>query len=119
MMEFVIASASEAIQELAVAERPDCFVAKPVIGPRDFARVRWLLAMTGRSQEERPLTWINAALCITRSCRRRVLEIGLRPAPRSGRGERRITCRKTWSFTGVEKKAGACGQISVQNFSLL
>ena len=24
----------------------DCFVAEPVIGPRDFARVRWLLAMT-------------------------------------------------------------------------
>jgi hypothetical protein len=24
----------------------DCFVAEPVIGPRDFARAYWLLAMT-------------------------------------------------------------------------
>jgi hypothetical protein len=46
----------EAIQHCGAAR--DCFVAEPVIGLRDFARARWLLAMTA-SQSSFPLASKN------------------------------------------------------------
>jgi tripartite-type tricarboxylate transporter receptor subunit TctC len=46
----------------------DCFVAEPVIGPRDFARVRWLLAMTKRKTGGKMKGLFCAALALTLIC---------------------------------------------------